>query len=53
MDRSGPRDSEIPTDLAIIIGFHPVPMRTVAGDMRGRREISREMTTVDGQADAW
>jgi hypothetical protein len=45
-----PRDSEIPTDLAIVIGFQPVPISTLAGDMRGRREISRETTTVDGRA---
>jgi hypothetical protein len=45
-----PRDSEIPTDIAIVIGFQPVPIAILAGDMRGRREISRETTTVDGRA---
>jgi hypothetical protein len=45
-----PRDSEMPTDLAIVIGFQPVTIGTVAGEMLGRREISRETTTVDGRA---
>jgi hypothetical protein len=45
-----PRDSEVPLELAVMIGFQRVPFATLAGEMMGRRVISREETTVDGRA---
>jgi hypothetical protein len=44
-----PRDSELPLDIAITIGFEPVPFTTLTGDVLGRRDLSRERTTVDGR----
>jgi hypothetical protein len=45
-----PRDSEIPVDIAIMIGFAPVPFETLTGEVLGRRTVARERTTVDGRA---
>lgn len=44
-----PRDSEVPIEIAVMIDMEPVPFTSVAGDVLGRREISRERTTVDGR----
>lgn len=44
-----PRDSEIPLEIAITIGFEPVPFAALTGDVLGRRDLSRERTTVDGR----
>jgi hypothetical protein len=44
-----PRDSEVPIDIAIHIGFEPVPFATLVGDVLGRRILSREPATVDGR----
>lgn len=44
-----PRDSELPLDIAIVIDFEPVPFATLTGDVLGRRDLSREPTTVDGR----
>ncbi|CAN5715534.1 hypothetical protein BH23GEM6_BH23GEM6_24510 [soil metagenome] len=44
-----PRDSEVPIDMAIIIGFEPVPIATLGGEVIGRRAIASERTTVDGR----
>ncbi len=44
-----PRDSEIPLEIAIAIGFEPVPFATLTGGVLGRRDLSRERTTVDGR----
>jgi hypothetical protein len=44
-----PPASEFPLDIAIMIGFEPVPFATLAGDVPGRRELSREEATVDGR----
>ncbi len=45
-----PRDSEMPVELAVTIGFENMPFAELTGEMPGRREISRERTTVDGRA---
>jgi hypothetical protein len=44
-----PPASEIPLDIAIMIGFEPVPFSTLAGEVLGRRDLVREPTTVDGR----
>lgn len=44
-----PRDSEIPLEIAITIDFEPVPFATLTGEVLGRRDLSREQTTVDGR----
>lgn len=44
-----PRGSEIPIDIAVMIDVEPVPIATLSGDVRGRRNLSRERTTVDGR----
>jgi hypothetical protein len=44
-----PRDSELPIEIAIVIGFEPVPFGTVAGTVMGRRDLSREPARVDGR----
>ena len=44
-----PRDSEIPIEFAIAIGFQPIPCATLTGDMLGRRVLSRQPTRVDGR----
>jgi hypothetical protein len=44
-----PPASEIPLDIAIMIGFEPVPFATLTGEVLGRRDLSREETTVDGR----
>ncbi len=41
--------TEIPHDIAVSIRFEPVPYETVAGEVLGRRELSREAITVDGR----
>jgi hypothetical protein len=44
-----PRDSEFPLDIAVMIGFEPVPFATLTGDVLGRRDVEREPATVDGR----
>jgi hypothetical protein len=44
-----PPASELPLEIAIQIGFEPVPFATLTGDVLGRRNLSRERTTVDGR----
>ena len=44
-----PRNSEIPIEIAVMIDFEPVRFATLIGDTHGRRELSRERTTVDGR----
>jgi hypothetical protein len=44
-----PVASELPLEIAIAIGFEPVPFETLAGEVLGRRILSREPTTVDGR----
>ncbi len=44
-----PPATEIPLDIAVSIRLEPVPYETVAGDVRARRELSRQETTVNGR----
>ncbi len=44
-----PPGTQIPIDIAVSIRFEPVSYETVAGEVLGRRELSREETTVDGR----
>jgi hypothetical protein len=45
-----PEGSEFPIEHAIQIGFEPVPFATLTeGEVMGRRDLSREPTTVDGR----
>ena len=44
-----PRDSEIPIEFAVAIGFQPVPFPTLTGDVLGRRVLSRQPIKVDGR----
>lgn len=44
-----PRDSEIPIDIAVMLDVESVPITTLSGDVRGRRNLSRERTTVDSR----
>ncbi len=44
-----PRNSEIPIEIAIMINVEPVPFATLTGDVMGRRNLARELTTVDGR----
>ena len=44
-----PRDSEIPIEFAIAIGFQPVPFATLTDDALGRSILSRQPTKVDGR----
>ena len=44
-----PPYSEIPHDIAVQVGIDPVPFATLAGEVMGRRTISREETTVAGR----
>lgn len=44
-----PRDSEVPIEIAVMIGIQPVAYREISGETMGRRVISRESTTVDGR----
>lgn len=44
-----PVASEIPLDIAVVIGVEPVAFQTLSGDALGRRDLSRERTTVGGR----
>lgn len=44
-----PRNSEIPIEIAVMIDVEPVPYATLTGNVTGRRDLSREATTVDGR----
>jgi hypothetical protein len=44
-----PRDSEVPIEIVVQIGFHPVFYADLAGDVLGREVISREPAMVDGR----
>jgi hypothetical protein len=44
-----PRESEIPIEIAVMIGFQPIPFATLTGETLGRRDLARERTTVDGR----
>lgn len=44
-----PRDSEVPIEIALMIGLEPVPFTTLTGQVLGRRDLTRERTTVDGR----
>lgn len=44
-----PRGSEVPVESALMIGLEPVPFTTLTGEVLGRRDLSRERTTVDGR----
>lgn len=44
-----PVDSEMPVELAVMIGFEAVPFADLTGEMLGRRVISREAARVDGR----
>lgn len=44
-----PPASELPLEIAIRIGFEPVPFARLTGEVLGRRELTRERTTVDGR----
>jgi hypothetical protein len=44
-----PPASELPLEIAIQIGFEPVPFATLTGQVLGRRDLVRERTTVDGR----
>jgi hypothetical protein len=43
-----PPDSEVPADIAVVIGLAGVPFETVAHETMGERVLSREETTVGG-----
>ncbi len=44
-----PRDSELPLEIAITVGFEAVPFSMLTGEVFGRRTLSREPATVDGR----
>lgn len=45
-----PPASEIPLEIAVILGVEPVPFETLSGEVLGRRDLSREAATVDGRS---
>jgi len=44
-----PPASELPLEIAIQMGFEPVPFVRLTGEVLGRRDLVRERTTVDGR----
>lgn len=44
-----PRHSEIPIDIAIMIDVESAPFETLTADVLGRRDVSRQETTVNGR----
>jgi len=44
-----PPASELPLEIAIQIGFVPVPFAELTEGVFGRRDVVRERTTVDGR----
>jgi len=44
-----PPASEFPLEIAIQIGFPPVPFVSLTGEVLGRRDLVRERITVDGR----
>jgi predicted small lipoprotein YifL len=44
-----PPASELPLEIAIQIGFEAVPFATLSREVLGRRDLTRERTTVDGR----
>lgn len=44
-----PLASEIPLDIAVIVGVEPVSFQRLSADVFGRRDLSREATTVGGR----
>lgn len=45
-----PEASEIPLEIAVIIGVEPVPFQILSRDVLGRRDLLRHQTTVDGRS---
>jgi hypothetical protein len=44
-----PLASELPLEIAIQLGFVPIPFAALTGQVLGRRDLVRERTTVDGR----
>jgi hypothetical protein len=44
-----PRDSEVPIEIAVMVGVQPMPFEELTGDVLGRRTLSRQATTIDGR----
>ncbi len=44
-----PRESEMPAEFAVTIGFEEIAFASLTGEMFGRREISRRNVRVDGR----